>query len=140
MLLLSGYLVAWKIAVVVVASAVGVGVVVLVIALHLPKVTKLPTSASSLLDGNGNDNDNNHDGDGRRNIRGGHDGEGDGDEYWTGVNPAVPPSNATASANTMPAVMAVSRHNRTHEQVNLTATLYHATLQHHTGLPCISNH
>ena len=138
MLLLSGYLVAWKIAVVVVASAVGVGVVVLVIALHLPKVTKLPTGAS-LLDGDG-DNDNNHDVDGHRNIRGGQDGEGGGDEYWTGVNPAVPPSNATASANTMPAVMAVSRHNRTHEQVNLTATLYHATLQHHTGLPCISNH
>ena len=115
----SGYLVVWKIIVVAVASAVGVGVVVLVIALHFPKVTKLPTGSSSLLHTeerlDGDDHDHGDRDHGERET---------GDEYWTGVNPAIPSpvANNTASAGdnnagNLAAVLAVARNNRTHEQV-----------------------
>jgi len=91
----------------------------------------LPGSSSSLISERP-DHDGDQEGDnGNNGNNGNNDNVHDGDEYWTGVNPAVPPLSTTAGASNnsinrdntgnshMSAVMAVARHNHTHEQVIL---------------------
>ena len=97
----------------------------------LPQITKLPlTAGASSLQPQEVDNGGGDDDDGG-NVRNdgdvGFGSDRNGDEYLTGINPVVNSnnrnnninfnSNSNSNNGNMSAVMAVARHNRTHEQV-----------------------